>query len=68
MKLSTINQIVEALCAEGRSADANQAVIFYNMVLISEKSGIDAAMGYFHGTHTSEEYQEYRTGIVLPEE
>lgn len=68
MKLSTINQIVEALCAEGRSADANQAVICYKMAMICESKGVDKAMEYYHGTHTSEEYQEYRTGIVLLEE
>lgn len=69
MKLSTINQIVEAILEKSDyyspgncETVANEAVIYYKTAMICEAQGIDKAMEYFTGTHDTEEYQEYRTG------
>ena len=73
IKLSTINQIVEAIlderenCSPGSCESlANEAVIYYKTAMICESAGVDKAMEYFKGTHDSEEYQEYRTDMVFP--
>lgn len=99
IKLSTINQIVEAILEDGeRNIDleiqgwkkrlgaipvkpeqeesmrellrndyierANEAVIFYKTAMICEDKGIDKAMEYFNGTHSEDEFQEFRTSMV----
>ena len=85
IKLSTINQIVEAILEHGckRAEElpdgmgfdktlterkyaliANEAVIYYKTAIICEDKGIDKAMEYFIGTHSEDEYQEFRTGVV----
>lgn len=83
IKLSTINQIVEAILDEAltraykedtdrKSQDildkacmiANEAVIYYKTMMICEEKGIDAAMDYYFGGHTEDEYKEFRTGVV----
>ena len=79
MKLSTINQIVEAILAQTKSGIklvhedvreatfkrmANEATIILKTAMICEARGIDEAMKYYNGTHSVDEYQEYRTGIV----
>lgn len=79
MKLSTINQIVEAILAQTKSGIklvhedvreatfkrmANEATIILKTAMICESNGIDEAMKYYNGTHSVDEYQEYRTGIV----
>lgn len=76
MKLSTINQIVEAILAEYKGKDeretcnkiANEATIYLKTALICEDNGIDKAMEYFKGWHSEDEYQEFRTNVVSPEE
>ena len=72
IKLSTINQIVEAILSKAESCSpgkcetiANEAVIYYKTAMICEAEGIKAAMKYFTGTHDTEEYQEFRTGVVM---
>ena len=73
MKLSTINQILEAILAEYKGKDtkeisnviANEAVIYLKTALICEDEGIDKAMEYFNGWHSQDEYQEFRTGVVM---
>lgn len=71
MKLSTINQIVEAILdmeygdnkvVAGRIA--NEATIYLKTAMICESNGIDKAMEYFTGTHSEDEYQEFRTGVI----
>ena len=79
MKLSTINQIVEAILSQTKSdiklvdedvreatfkRMANEATIILKTAMICEARGIDEAMKYYNGTHSVDEYQEYRTGIV----
>ena len=79
MKLSTINQIVEAILAQTKSdiklvhedvqeatfkRMANEAAIILKTALICEDKGIEEAMKYYNGTHSENEYQEYRTGVV----
>ena len=85
IKLSTINQIVEAILAAGDerakkipdgmgfdktltekmyTTIANEAVIYYKTAMICEDKGIDKAMEYFKGTHSEDEYQEFRTSMV----
>ena len=79
MKLSTINQIVEAILSQTKSdiklvhedvreatfkRMANEAAIILKTAMICEARGIDEAMKYYNGTHSVDEYQEYRTGIV----
>ena len=80
MKLSTINQIVEAILSQTKSdiklahedvreetfkRMANEATIILKTALICEARGIDEAMKYYNGTHSEDEYQEYRTSTVL---
>ena len=64
MKLSTINQIVEAILEDGENKIANEAVILYKTAMICEDKGIDKAMEYFTGTHNEDEYQEFRTSTT----
>ena len=69
IKLSTINQIVEAIIAEAPGKNhkkvlANEAVIYYKTAMICEKKGIEEAMEYFTGTHDADEYQKFRTSMV----
>lgn len=69
IKLSTINQIVEAIFEEiGEKSNgrmiANEAVIYYKTAMICEDQGIDKAMEYLTGTHSEDEYQIFRTGVV----
>ena len=72
MKLSTINQIVESIIEDTpgskktKEMRANEAVIILKTALICEHDGIDEAMDYYFGTHTEDECQEFRTGVVLP--
>ena len=74
IKLSTINQIVEAILDQPTSDEyrlkilANEAVIYYKTAMICEDKGIDKAMEYYLGTHNEDEYQEFRTSIVGGEE
>lgn len=75
IKLSTINQIVEAILAESNYYSpgnceiiANEATIYYKTFMICESEGIEEAMKYLTGVHSEEEYQEFRTGVILPEE
>ena len=44
---------------------ANEAVIYYKTAMICEDKGIDKAMEYFTGTHNEDEYQEFRTSVVI---
>ena len=79
MKLSTINQIVEAILSQTKSdiklvhedvreatfkRMANEATIILKTAMICEARGIDEAMKYYNGTHTEDEYQEFRTSVV----
>lgn len=99
IKLSTINQIVEAILEDGEHdidleiqgwkkrlgvipvkpeqeesmrellrkdyiRNANEAVIYYKTAMICEDKGIDKAMEYFTGTHSEDEYQEFRTSTT----
>ena len=79
MKLSTINQIVEAILAQTKSniklvhedvrettfkRMANEATIILKTAMICEARGIDEAMKYYNGTHSVDEYKEFRTGVV----
>lgn len=79
MKLSTINQIVEAILSQTKSdiklvhegireatfkRMANEATIILKTAMVCEDKGIDEAMKYYNGTHTEDEYQEFRTSVV----
>lgn len=79
MKLSTINQIVEAILAQTKSGIklvhedvreatfkrmANEATIILKTALICEDKGIEEAMKYYNGTHSVDEYKEFRTSVV----
>lgn len=79
MKLSTINQIVEVILAQTKSGIklvhedvreatfkrmANEATIILKTALICEDKGIEEAMKYYNGTHTEDEYKEFRTSVV----
>ena len=75
MKLSTINQIVEAIL-EMEDGDikitteriANEATIYLKTALICESEGIDKAMEYYTGWHSEDEFQKFRTGVTGGEE
>lgn len=79
MKLTTINQIVEGILAQPQSNIelphedareatfkrlANEATIILKTAMICEDKGIDEAMKYYNGTHTEDEYQDFRTSVV----
>lgn len=70
IEVSIIKQIVEAILDQPTSDEdrlkiiANEAVIYYKTAMICEDKGIDKAMEYFTGTHTENEYQEFRTSMV----
>ena len=79
MKLSTINQIVEAILSQTKSdiklvhedireatfkRMANEATIILKTAMVCEDKRIDEAMKYYNGTHTEDEYQEFRTSVV----
>lgn len=80
MKSSTINQIVEGILSQSQSdiklvhedvrettfkRMANEATIILKTAMICEARGIDEAMKYYNGTHSEDEYQEYRTSAIL---
>lgn len=72
LKLTTVNQIVEAMLSQdGDKAKlkrrANEVTIILKTAMICEYSGIDEAMKYYNGTHSEDEYQEYRTSVILPD-
>lgn len=73
MKLTTINQVVEALLAldDYHESDteiiANEATIYWKMFDICERKGIDKAMKYYLDTHNGEEYKEFRTEVEGPD-
>ena len=72
LKLTTINQIVESILAQDGDKTklkcrANEATIILKTAMICEHRGIDEAMKYYDGTHSEDEYQEYRTSVILPE-
>ena len=82
LKLTTINQIVEAILSQAQSdiklphedvrkatlrRMANEATIILKTAMICEARGIDEAMKYYNGTHSEDEYQEYRTSVILLE-
>ena len=33
---------------------------------ICEMSGVDTALAYYEGVHTEDEFQEFRTSVILP--
>ena len=66
----TINQIVESILSQDGdktklSRRANEATIILKTAMICKYSGIDEAMKYYNGTHSEDEYQEFRTSTVL---
>lgn len=72
LKLTTVNLIVESIL--GQDGDktklkcrANEATIILKTAMICEARGIDEAMEYYDGTHSENEYQEFRTSVILPE-
>lgn len=72
LKLTTVNQIVESILAQDDDkaklkCRANEATIILKTAMICEHGGIDEAMKYYNGTHSEDEYQEYRTSVILPD-
>lgn len=74
IEVSTIKQIVDAILDQPTGDKdrlkiiANEAAIYYRTALICEDRGIDEAMAYFMGTHTEDEYQDFRPSMVGGEE
>lgn len=75
LKRSTIAKIVEGILDEAQTdiklvhedvreetfkRMANEATIILKTALICENEGIDEAMEYYNGTHTTDEYEEFR--------
>ena len=65
-KLSPINQIVEALLERGQVEEANQASIILKMAMICDELGIEKAMEYYDGTHSTAEFAEFVLGDDAP--
>lgn len=59
MKLSTINQIVEGILAEGEAKYEKEKDTWPSKEL---------AMEYYFGNHSEDEYKEFRTSMVAPED
>lgn len=71
MKLSTINFIVESILEEGgpeAEKRANEATILLKTTMFCDLDGQEAAAKYYYGPHSEDEYQEFRTGVILPDE
>lgn len=66
IKLSLINQIVEALVEQGDKEAANQATIILMTAMICADAGIEAAMKYYNGAHSPDEYVEFMTEAFVP--
>ena len=69
MKLSTINQIVEAILSQNDDKaklerNANEVTIALKMAMICESRGIEEAMDYYNKTHGPYEYLEYGTSVT----
>ena len=65
-KLITINQIVEALLERGKVEEANQASIILKTAMICDELGIEKAMEYYDGTHSTAEFAEFVLGGNAP--
>lgn len=46
--------------------EVNALCIGLKAVSICEMSDIDTALAYYEGTHTEDEFQEFRTSVILP--
>lgn len=66
LKLITLNQIVEALLERGKVEEANQASIILKMAMICDELGIEKAMEYYDGTHSTAEFAEFVLGGDAP--
>lgn len=66
LKLITINQIVEALLERGKVEEANQASIILKMAMICDELGIEKAMEYYDGVHSTAEFAEFVLGDNAP--
>lgn len=66
IKLSLINQIVEALVEQDDKEAANQATIILKTALTCADAGIEAAMKYYNGAHSPDEYVEFMTEAFVP--
>ena len=47
---------------------ANEATIILKTAIICENEGIDKAMEYYNGTHTVDEYEEFRLKDPTPDD
>ena len=59
LKLITTIQIVEALLERGKVEEANQASIILKMAMICDELGIEKAMEYYDGVHSTAEFAEF---------
>ena len=66
LKLITLNQIVEALLERGQVEEANQASIILKMAMICDELGIEKAMEYYDGGHSTAEFAEFVLGDDAP--
>ena len=46
--------------------EVNTLCIGLKAASICEMSGIDTALAYYEGVHTEDEFQEFRTSVILP--
>lgn len=82
LKRSTITKIVEGILAQTKSGIklphedvreetfkrmANEATIILKTALICENEGTDKAMEYYNGTHTVDEFEEFRLETPTPD-
>ena len=66
LKLITTIQIVEALLERGEVEEANQASIILKMAMICDELGIEKAMEYYDGAHSTAEFAEFVLGSDAP--
>lgn len=69
IKLSTVNQLVEAILKEAPGEEhkrvlANEVVIYAKLFMLAEAHGIEQALDYYFGSHPEDEYEEFRTSVV----
>lgn len=59
-----VEDVRKAKAKKLAEAEVNIVCIAMKTAAICEMSGIEKAVEYYEGTHTEDEFQEYRTGCV----
>lgn len=61
-----VEDVRKAKAKKLAEAEVNIVCIAMKTACIAEMNSIEEAIEYYKGTHTEDEFQEFRTSIVLP--